>query len=76
MLTAHDRLTAPNFNAVVFAHAMPECALAAATSHAKRVCKYASASPPPESASVQTDSFTASSQQPTNASFRRLKSHR
>ena len=31
MLTAHDRRTAPNLNAVVFAHAMPECALAAAT---------------------------------------------
>ena len=40
MLTAHDRLTAPNLNAVVFAHAMPECALAAATNHAKRICKF------------------------------------
>jgi hypothetical protein len=39
-LTAHDRLTAPNHNAVVFAHAMPECALDAATSHARRICKY------------------------------------
>jgi hypothetical protein len=39
-LTAHDRLTAPNHNAVVFAHAMPECALAAVTNHARRICKY------------------------------------
>ena len=39
-MTAHDRLTAPNLNAVVFAHAMPECALAAATIHARRICKY------------------------------------
>ena len=39
-MTAHDRLTAPNLNAVVFAHAMPECALAAATNHARRICKY------------------------------------
>src|SRR5579859_4194040 len=36
----------------------------------------ASASPPRESASVQPDSFTASSQQPTKASPRRLKSHK
>ena len=39
-MTAHDRLTAPNHNAVVFAHAMPECALAAVTNHARRICKY------------------------------------
>jgi len=39
-LTAHDRLTAPNHNAVVFAHAMPECALAAAMNHTRRICKY------------------------------------
>ena len=39
-MTVHDRLTAPNLNAVVFAHAMPECALAAATNHARRICNY------------------------------------
>ena len=39
-MTAHDRLTAPNLNAVVFAHAMPECALAAERNHAKRISKY------------------------------------
>ncbi len=40
MLTAHDSLTDPNFNAVVFAHAMPECALAATTNHSRRICEY------------------------------------
>jgi len=40
VLTVHERLTAPSLNAVVFAHAMPECALAATTDHAKRICKY------------------------------------
>ena len=40
MLTAHDRVTALNLNAVVFAHAMPECALAGAKYHAKRTCNY------------------------------------
>jgi len=39
VLTAHDRLTSPNLNAVVFAHAMPECALAADTNNAKHTCK-------------------------------------
>jgi hypothetical protein len=39
-LTAHDRLKAPKLDAVVFAHAMPECALAAAKNRTKRICKY------------------------------------
>ena len=66
MLTAHDRRTAPETST-------PSCS--------RRQCRSvhwlqprttqsafastASASPPPESASVQPDSFTASSQQPT-----------
>ena len=76
MLTAHDRLTAPNLNAVVFAHAMPECALAAATNHAKRIRKFRFSLASPGIGLVQPDSFTASSRQPTKASSRRLKSHR
>jgi hypothetical protein len=40
VLTVHNRRTTPNLYAVAFAHAMPECALAAVTNHAKRICKY------------------------------------
>ena len=75
-LTAHDRLTAPMLDDVVLAHAMPKCALAAATSHARRACKSRLRFASHKSPSVQPDSFTASSQQPTKPSSRRLKSHR
>ncbi len=51
-------------------------AAAAATNHAKRICKYRFSLAPTESASVQPASFTASSQQPIKPSSRRLKSHR
>jgi hypothetical protein len=47
VLTAHDRLTALNLNAVVFAHAMPKCALAAATNQASAFASTASASASP-----------------------------
>lgn len=46
-MTAHDKLTAPKLDAVVFAHAMPECALAASTNHARRICKYRFSLVPP-----------------------------
>ncbi len=66
-LTAHDRLTALKLDAVVFAHAMPDCALAAATNHAGRICKSRLSLASHKSPSVQPDSFTAPSQQPTKA---------